>query len=108
MASMEKKRSGSLAEDIRAENVAVKDVNPAAEALAAAVANQKPNPWSKNMLQLYSIMAIGYLVSTMNGFGKLLPVSRISIVPSASWKGRLRCPQLTPNKTVRSWEPLTQ
>lgn len=69
MASLDEKRKSSLAEDLHAENVAFKDVNPAAEALAAAVANQKPNPWSKNMLQLYSIMAIGYLVSTMNGFG---------------------------------------
>lgn len=40
-------------------------------ALAAAIANQKPQLLSKNMLQLYFIMAVGYLVSTMNGFGML-------------------------------------
>jgi hypothetical protein len=38
-------------------------------ALAAAVAEQKPKIWSKNMIRLYMIMAVGYLVSTMNGFG---------------------------------------
>lgn len=42
--------------------------------LAAAVATQKPSLLSKNMVQLYFIMGIGYLVSTMNGFGKLNPV----------------------------------
>ncbi|KAL2107509.1 hypothetical protein VUR80DRAFT_5143 [Thermomyces stellatus] len=71
MAPLDEKRNASLTED-HAENVAVKDVNPASEALAAAVASQKPNPWSKNMLKLYSIMAIGYLVSTMNGFDSSL------------------------------------
>jgi hypothetical protein len=35
---------------------------------AASVA-LKPSLLSKNMLKLYFIMAIGYLVSTMNGFG---------------------------------------
>jgi hypothetical protein len=38
-------------------------------ALAAAIAAQKPSLLSKNMFKLYFIMAIGYLVSTMNGFG---------------------------------------
>ena len=45
------------------------EINAASVALAAAVASQKPNPWSRNMIKLYFIMAIGYLVSTMNGFG---------------------------------------
>jgi len=45
-------------------------INSASTALADAVASQKPNPWSKNMIKLYFIMGIGYLVSTMNGFGK--------------------------------------
>jgi hypothetical protein len=47
----------------------VTEVNAASVALAAAVASQKPKLWSKNMIKLYGIMAIGYLVSTMNGFG---------------------------------------
>lgn len=47
----------------------VKEVNTTSVALAAAFAAQKPNLLSKNMLKLYFIMSIGYLVSTMNGFG---------------------------------------
>ena len=47
----------------------VRQIQAASVALAAATAAQKPSLWSKNMLQLYFIMAIGYLVSTMNGFG---------------------------------------
>lgn len=46
-----------------------REVHTASVALAAAVAEQKPNIWSKNMFKLYGIMAVGYLVSTMNGFG---------------------------------------
>lgn len=48
----------------------VTEVNAASVALAAAVAEQKPSHFSPNMLRLYGIMAIGYLVSTMNGFGR--------------------------------------
>jgi hypothetical protein len=44
-------------------------VQAASVALAAAIAAQKPSLLSKNMFKLYFIMAIGYLVSTMNGFG---------------------------------------
>jgi len=55
-------------EKAAAENVT--HVNAASVALAAAMAQQKPSLLSKNMLQLYFIMAIGYLVSTMNGFGE--------------------------------------
>ena len=47
----------------------VRQVHAASVALAAATAAQKPSLWSKNMLKLYFIMAVGYLVSTMNGFG---------------------------------------
>ncbi|TDZ15771.1 Lactose permease [Colletotrichum orbiculare MAFF 240422] len=50
----------------------VKEVNAASVALAAALAEKKPNIWSPNMLKLYFIMAIGYLVSTMNGFDSSL------------------------------------
>lgn len=48
----------------------VTSVTTGSVALAAAVASQKPSLWSRNMIKLYFIMAVGYLVSTMNGFGK--------------------------------------
>lgn len=51
------------------------EVNAASVALAAAIEAQKPSLLSKNMLKLYFIMGIGYLVSTMNGFGACLPLS---------------------------------
>lgn len=47
----------------------VKEANTNSVALAAAIASQRPKLWSLNMLKLYFIMSIGYLVSTMNGFG---------------------------------------
>ncbi|CZT43376.1 probable lactose permease [Rhynchosporium secalis] len=51
----------------------VTQVSAASVALAAAVAGQKkPSLLSKSMLQLYFIMGIGYLVSTMNGFDSSL------------------------------------
>ncbi|KAH9211971.1 general substrate transporter [Leptodontidium sp. 2 PMI_412] len=50
----------------------VVQVQAASVALAAAVAAQKPSLWSKSMLQLYFIMGVGYLVSTMNGFDSSL------------------------------------
>jgi Sugar (and other) transporter len=50
----------------------VKEVNAASVALAAAIAAQKPSLLSKNMLKLYFIMSVGYLVSAMNGFGSSL------------------------------------
>lgn len=49
----------------------VKEVNTQSVALAAAIAAQKPKLTSPNMIKLYLIMSIGYLVSTMNGFGKI-------------------------------------
>ena len=49
----------------------VKSVNTKSVALAAAIAAQKPNLLSPNMIKLYLIMSIGYLVSTMNGFGMI-------------------------------------
>lgn len=38
-------------------------------ALAEALADAKPRPLSKNMIKLYGIMVVGYLIATMNGFG---------------------------------------
>lgn len=49
---------------------AVKEANVASVALTAAVNAQKPSLWSRNMIKLYYIMGIGYLVSTMNGFDR--------------------------------------
>jgi hypothetical protein len=49
-----------------------KEVNTASVALTAALEQQKPNIWSKNMIKLYAIMGVGYLISTMNGFGEHL------------------------------------
>jgi hypothetical protein len=46
-----------------------REVAAASVALAAAIAEQKPSLFSKNMLKLWWIMGIGYLISTMNGFG---------------------------------------
>ncbi|KAH7349831.1 lactose permease [Plectosphaerella cucumerina] len=50
----------------------VTEVQAASVALAAAVAEQKPSHFSPNMLRLWCIMGIGYLVSTMNGFDSSL------------------------------------
>jgi len=41
-------------------------------ALAEAFQASKPSLWSKSMLKLYFIMAIGYLVSTLNGYDSSL------------------------------------
>lgn len=37
--------------------------------------------WSRNMLQLYGIMGVGYLVSTLNGFDSSL-MGAINAMPS--------------------------
>ncbi|KAH7176884.1 lactose permease [Dactylonectria macrodidyma] len=58
-----------------------RELNAHSVALAAAVAEQKPNPWSRGMLKLYAIMGIGYLVSTMNGFDSSLMGSINAMVP---------------------------
>ncbi|KAK1995246.1 general substrate transporter, partial [Colletotrichum falcatum] len=50
----------------------VTEINAASVALAAALAERPPNIWSPNMIKLYCILAIGYLVSTMNGFDSSL------------------------------------
>ncbi|KAI1160308.1 lactose permease [Nemania serpens] len=53
-------------------HVETREINAASAALEAAVAQQKPKLLSPNMLRLYVIMGIGYLVSTMNGFDSSL------------------------------------
>lgn len=60
---------------------AVKEANVASVALTAAVNAQKPELWSRGMIQLYMIMGIGYLVSTMNGFDSSL-MGAINAMPS--------------------------
>ncbi|KAI1260122.1 lactose permease [Xylariaceae sp. FL1019] len=48
------------------------EISTASTALASAVLEQKPKLLSPNMLRLYAIMAVSYLVSTMNGFDSSL------------------------------------
>ncbi|KAK6072044.1 hypothetical protein SCUP234_08715 [Seiridium cupressi] len=50
----------------------VHQVNAASVALAAAVAEQKPNLWSPNMRKLYAIMGIGYR-SLMGSINAMTP-----------------------------------
>lgn len=62
-------------------NVTSIQANATSVALAAAIASQKPSIWSKNMLKLYLIMAVGYLVSTMNGYDSSLMGAINSMLP---------------------------
>ncbi|KAH8666862.1 general substrate transporter [Xylariales sp. PMI_506] len=59
----------------------VRQVQATSVALAAAVAEQKPQLLSRNMIQLYAIMTVGYLVSTMNGFDSSLMGSINAMTP---------------------------
>ncbi|EWZ28165.1 lactose permease [Fusarium oxysporum Fo47] len=54
--------------DIEKPRAKVVETNAASVALAAALAGRPPDVWSWSMMQLYGIMAVGYLVSTINGF----------------------------------------
>jgi hypothetical protein len=67
-------------EDLRKVPV-VKEANVASVALAEAFNAHKPSLLSRNMLQLYAIMGVGYLVSTMNGFDSSL-MGAINAMPS--------------------------
>lgn len=51
----------------------LKEVAATSVALEAAISEDKPRMFSKGMIKLWMIMGIGYLVSTMNGFGTLPP-----------------------------------
>ena len=51
------------------EHEPTREVHATSVALAAAVEKRPPKLWSTNMLKLYGILGIGYLISTMNGFG---------------------------------------
>jgi hypothetical protein len=44
--------------------------NPACVTLARAAAEQPPKMWSLEMGPIYLIMTVGYLVSTIQGYGK--------------------------------------
>lgn len=68
-------RDGRVSHDTLSENAEkrtgrVLETHAASVALAAALAERPPNMWSSSMMRLYGIMAVGYLVSTINGFGK--------------------------------------
>lgn len=72
---MEEKPAGehiAYVDDELRKNSVTKEANVRSVALAEAIAAQKPSKWSKNMLKLYAIMGIGYLVSTLNGFDSSL------------------------------------
>lgn len=58
-----------------------KEQNVHSVALAEAMAAQKPDPKSKGMIKLYMILAIGYLVSTLNGFDSSL-MGAINAMPA--------------------------
>ncbi|KAH7006989.1 lactose permease [Ilyonectria destructans] len=57
------------------------ELNAHSVALTAALAEQKPNPWSRNMIKLYVIMGLGYLISTMNGYDSSLMGSINAMTP---------------------------
>ncbi|KAG9386300.1 Lactose permease [Pyrenophora tritici-repentis] len=59
-------------DDMHKQRHVVKETNVASVALAAAMEAEKPKLLSKGMIQLYMIMGIGYLVSTLNGFDSSL------------------------------------
>ncbi|KAK8084251.1 lactose permease [Apiospora hydei] len=71
MASYSEKPEGSSSMDEKPRGE-VHEVPAASVALTTALAEQKPNLLSPNMIRLYLIMSIGYLVSTMNGFDSSL------------------------------------
>lgn len=48
----------------------VQEINTASVALSAALAEQKPHLFSKPILRLWAFMAVGYLISTINGYGE--------------------------------------
>nr|OQO29514.1 hypothetical protein B0A51_02606 [Rachicladosporium sp. CCFEE 5018] len=50
----------------------VKEANVHSVALTEALEAQKPKLWSRSMIQLYLIMGVGYLVSTLNGYDSSL------------------------------------
>ncbi|EFQ32261.1 hypothetical protein CGRA01v4_11122 [Colletotrichum graminicola] len=78
MATLQESKSNAEVEhdgtpfDEKAPAGEVTEINAASVALAAALAERPPNIWSPNMIKLYCILAIGYLVSTMNGFDSSL------------------------------------
>ncbi|KAF2134182.1 MFS lactose permease-like protein [Dothidotthia symphoricarpi CBS 119687] len=62
----------STVEDEKHGSTNIVEANVASVALSAALEAQKPKLFSKSMIKLYGIMAIGYLVSTLNGFDSSL------------------------------------
>jgi hypothetical protein len=56
-------RKGSTGSEVLTE----KTIHAHNATLAAALSEDKPNPWSKGYLRLYAICLLVYLCSTMNG-----------------------------------------
>lgn len=77
--SDEKKDLGRLSVDAHEHDMSIKEpvhVTKEIEAtsvdLAVAAELQKPQLWSKTMMRVYYVMTVGYLVSTIQGYGKFL------------------------------------
>ena len=73
MYSFDEKRNDSAPQSSHedGDNGAVREVQATSVALAAAVNKEPPKLWTPNMIKLYLILGIGYLISTMNGYGTL-------------------------------------
>ena len=72
---MDEKRSSEVVQvhdAARKHSTVVKETNVRSVALTAAHEASKPSLLSRNMLKLYAIMGVGYLVSTLNGFDSSL------------------------------------
>lgn len=50
----------------------MEELNPASAPLAAAMSKQKPKFWSRSMIRVFMAMTVGYLISTIQGYGKSL------------------------------------
>ncbi|KAL6298721.1 general substrate transporter [Sparassis latifolia] len=57
-----------LEDPIQAVECKVEVVVPLHSELAAVLAKEKPQPWSRSMIRLYMVLAVAYLCSTTNGF----------------------------------------
>ncbi len=66
--------------DLEGEGVEIKVVQ-GSEALAEAYLKEKPNPRSKEMLQLYGICLLAFFCSTMNGYDSSLMSSMLVMKP---------------------------
>lgn len=82
---MDKKEDMTIHDDLGEKPEVVgrtKEMNTTSAALAAAIAAEPPRLLSAGMIKLYAIMSVGYLVSTMNGFGTSLLLFFLLIAPT--------------------------